>query len=171
MPLHSPTVPPLPEGPLPVADAFVDALFEKLDTERRKVLTHAAVASQSRERVALAAGIWWRDFCQVVERKVGAWNAKDAPDARVNYTLTPSGSVQLWHRSVEAELSLADGRIVMTGRIGKTQPRESPFIEFSLARGDVGAILSGDGGAKSPTEAADHLLASILTHAFAGSTK
>jgi hypothetical protein len=154
-----------------VTDAFVDALFEKLDTERRKMLAQAATASQSRERLAAAAGSWWRDFCQVLERKVGAWNAKDAPDARVNYTRTPSGSIQLWHRSVEAELSLADMRIVMTGRIGKTQPRQSPFIEFSEARGQVGAILRGEGGAKTPTEAADHVLAPILTHAFAGSAE
>ena len=151
-----------------LTDAFVDALFEKLDTERRKMITQAASASQSRARVVTAARAWWDEFCQVVEVKVGAWNAKDAPDAGVTCVRTPSGSIQLWHPSVEAELSLADMRIVMTGRIGKTRPRESPFIEFSEARGSVDAVLAGPGMAKSPTEAADHLLGPILSHAFHG---
>lgn len=152
----------------PGADAFVDALFEKLDTDRQKLVTQAAIASQSRERVALAARAWWDEFSQVLERKVAAWNAKDAPDARVTFTRNPSGSMTLWHRSVEAELSLADTRVVMTGRIGPTRPRESPFIEFSEARGGVGAILAGEGTTKSPNDAADHLLGPILSHAFAG---
>ena len=63
---------------------------------------------------------------------------------------------------------LADTRVVMTGRVGDTQPRQSPFIEFSEARGSVSAILAGAHGAQSPSEAADHLLAPILTHAFGG---
>ena len=150
-----------------MTDAFVDALFEKLETDRRKMLTQAAVARQSRERVASTARSWWNEFSEVLERKIRAWNAKDAPDARVTYTRTPSGSIQLWHRAVEADLSLAETRIVMTGRIGATLPRQSPFIEFSEARGSVCAILAGEGASKSPPEAADHLLAPILSHAFA----
>ena len=72
----------------------------------------------------------------------------------------------LWNRSVEAELHLADARVVMMGRVGDTQPLQSPFIEFNDARGSVSAILAGAQVAKSPSEAADHLLAPILTRAF-----
>jgi hypothetical protein len=152
----------------PVTDLFVDTLFEKLHTHRQAALTHAASASQARARVAEAARAWWEEFCQVVERKVHAWNAKDAPEARIRHTRNADGSIVLWHRSVDAQLCLADARVVMTGRVGDTQPRQSPFIEFSEARGSVSAILAGTHAAKSPSEAADHLLAPILTHAFGG---
>ena len=151
-----------------MTDQFVDDLFETLHTERQKALIQAASATQRRERVAEAARIWWDEFCQILERKVDAWNAKDEPDVRVTYTRNPSGSILLWHRNVEAQLSLAEVRVVMTGRIGDTQPRQSPFIEFNEARGSVVAVLAGENGAKSPSEAADHLLAPILTRAFAG---
>jgi hypothetical protein len=151
-----------------VTDQFVDDLFERLTTERQEALTKAASASRSRERVAEAARVWWDEFCQILERKVDAWNAKGEPDAHVAYTRSPSGSILLWHRSVEAELAFAEARVVMTGRIGPTRPRESPFIEFNEARGNVGAMLAGQNGSKSPSEAADHLLAPLLTRAFAG---
>ena len=151
-----------------MSDQFVDDLFEKLHAERQKTLTAAAGATQRGERVAEAARVWWDEFCQVLERKVRAWNAKDATDARVTYTRKPSGSIVLWHRSVEAELCLAEPRVVMTGRVGDTRPRESPFVEFQEARGSVTAMLAGEHGAKSPSEAADHLLAPILTRAFGG---
>jgi hypothetical protein len=149
-----------------VTDQFVDDLFEKLHTRRTEALTQAASASQARARVAEAARAWWDEFCQVVECKVDAWNAKDAPEARVTHSRSAAGSIVLWHRSVEAQLCLADARVVMTGRVGDTQPRESPFIDFSEARGSVSAILAGAHSAKSPSEAADHLLAPILTRAF-----
>jgi hypothetical protein len=152
----------------PVPDQFVDTLFEKLHTRRQETLTHAASASLARARVADAARAWWDEFGQVVERKIQAWNAKDAPDARIRHTRNADGSIVLWHRSVEAQLCLADARVVMTGRVGDTQPRQSPFIEFSEARGSVSAILAGAHAAQTPTEAADHLLAPILTHAFGG---
>lgn len=152
----------------PIADPFVDALFEKLHAHRQETLTHAASASQARARVADAARAWWDEFCQVVEHKVLAWNAKDASDARIRHTRNADGSVVLWHRSVEAQLCLAEARVVMVGRVGNTQPRQSPFIEFNEARGTVSAILAGAHAAQSPTEAADHLLTPILTHAFGG---
>jgi hypothetical protein len=151
-----------------VTDLFVDTLFEKLHTHRQAALTHAASATQARARVAESARAWWEEFCQVVERKVHAWNAKDAPEARIRHTRDADGSMVLWHRSVDAQLCLVDARVVMTGRVGDTQPRQSPFIEFSEARGSVSAILAGAHAAKSPSEAADHLLAPILTHAFGG---
>ena len=152
----------------PPTDQFVDDLFEKLHTHRQAALTHAASVTQARARVAAAARTWWDEFCQVVERKVHAWNAKDAPEARITHTRNADGSLVLWHRSIDAQLTLADARVVMTGRVGDTQPRQSPFIEFSEARGSVSAILTGAHAAKSPSEAADHLLAPILTHAFGG---
>jgi hypothetical protein len=151
-----------------VTDQVVDDLFEKLHTYRQKTLTQAASASQSRERVVDAARAWWDEFCQLLEGKVDVWNAKDAPDARVKYTRSPSGSILLWHRCVEAQLCLSEVRVVMTGRVGHTRPRESPFIEFHEIRGNVSAILAGENAAKSPAEAADHLLVPILTRAFAG---
>ena len=43
---------------------FVDDLFEKLHTERQEMLTKAAIASRSRERVAEAARVSWDEFCQ-----------------------------------------------------------------------------------------------------------
>ena len=132
------------------------------------MLTKAVIASRSRERVAEAARVWWDQFCQILERKVDAWNAKDEPVARITYTRNPSGSILLWHVGVEAELSFLEARVAMTGRIGPTRPRQSPFIEFSEARGSLVAVLAGENGAKSPSEAADHLLAPILTRAFAG---
>jgi hypothetical protein len=151
-----------------VTDQFVDDLFEKLHTEKQEMIAKAAIASRSRERVAEAARVWWDEFCQILERKVDAWNAKDEPDARVTYTRNPSGSILIWHVGVEAELSFVEARVAMTGRIGPTRPRQSPFIDFNEARGSVVAILAGENGAKSPSEAADHLLAPILTRAFAG---
>lgn len=151
-----------------MTDPFVDDLFEKLHTERQKTLSQAASASQSRERVAEAARAWWDEFGQVLERKVEAWNAKDAPDARVTYTRSATGSILLWHGRAEAQLVLAEVRVVMTGRVGDTRPRQSPFVEFSETRGSVTAVLAGENGAKSPSEAADHLLAPILTQAFVG---
>jgi hypothetical protein len=151
-----------------MTDPFVDDLFEKLHTHRQETLAHAASASAARARVAQAAGAWWEEFCQVVERKIEVWNAKGAPEARVSHTRNPAGAIVLSHRSVDAELCLADARVVMRGRVGDTQPRQSPFIEFSEARGSVSAILAGAHGVKSPSEAADHLLAPILTHAFGG---
>ena len=151
-----------------MTDPFVDNLFEKLHTHRQEALAHAASASAARERVTQAAGAWWEEFCQVVERKVDAWNAKDAPESRVSHARNPAGSIVLSHRSVDAELCFADTRVVLRGRFGDTQPRQSPFIEFSEARGSVSAILAGVQGVKSPSEAADHLLAPILTHAFGG---
>jgi hypothetical protein len=150
------------------SDQFVDDLFARLHTERHETLARAAVATQSRERVSAAACAWWDNFCQVLERKVHAWNAKNATDARVTCTRNPSGPVTLWHRSVETELRLVEPRVVMTGRIGDTQPRESPFIQFSEARGTVAAILVSDSTAKSPAEAADHVLTPVLTRAFNG---
>ena len=152
----------------PATDQFVDDLFEKLHTHRQEALIHAASASQARARVAAAARAWWDEFCQAVERKVDAWNAKDAPEACIRHTRNADGSIVLWHRSVEAQLCLADARVVMVGRVGDTQPRQTPFIEFSEARGTVSAILAGAHAAKSPAAAADHLLAPILTHAFGG---
>src|SRR5204862_4986756 len=101
------------------------------------------------------------------EDKVSAWNVKDAAGAHVSCTRNLNGSIMVWHRSVEAELRLAEPRVVMMGRIGDTRPRESPFIEFSEARGSVTAILA-DNSAKSPAQAADHLLGPIFTRAFAG---
>ena len=98
-----------------MSDQFVDSLFEKLNVEREKMLIAAASAAQSRERVGEAARAWWGEFCEVLERKVHAWNAKDAIEARVTHTRTPSGSIRLWHRSAEVELSLAESRVVMTG--------------------------------------------------------
>jgi hypothetical protein len=152
-----------------MTDQFVDELFEKLRTERQKTLSQAASASQSRQRVAEAARTWWDEFTQILERRVEEWNAKDAPDARVTCTRSPSGSILLWHGRAEAQFSLAETRVVMTGRVGDTRPRESPFIEFNEARGSVSAILAGGSAAKSPSEAADHFLVPLLTHAFAGS--
>ena len=152
----------------PVTDPFVDALFDKLQARRQETLTHAASASQARARVAAAAGAWWDEFCRVVERKVDVWNQKGAPEACIRHTRNADGTIVLFHRSVEAQLSLADTRVVMTGRVGDTQPRQSPFIEFSEARGSVSAILAGVHAAQSPSDAADHLLAPILTQAFGG---
>ena len=152
----------------PVTDQFVDALFEKLHARRQETVTQAASASQARARVAEAARTWWDEFCQIVERKVHAWNAKDAPDTCIRHTRNADGTIVLWHRSVEAQLCLADTRVVMTGRVGDTQPRQSPFIEFSEARGSVSAILAGAHAAQSPCEAADHLLEPFLTHVFGG---
>ena len=119
-------------------------------------------------RIAAAASAWWDEFCRVVEHKVGMWNQKAAPEASIRHTRNADGTLVLFHRSVEAQLSLADTRVVMTGRVGDTQPRQSPFIEFSEARGSVSAILAGVHAAQSPSDAADHLLAPILTHAFGG---
>jgi hypothetical protein len=149
------------------SDHFVDDLFAKLHADRQLALTKAASATLSRERVADAARLWWEEFCRIVEDKVSAWNAKDAAGAHVSWTKNPNGSVMLWHHCVEAELRLAEARVVMTGRIGDTRPRESPFIEFNEARGSVTAVLA-DNTAKSPAEAADHLLGPIFTRAFAG---
>lgn len=152
----------------PVTDPFVESLFEKLNTRRQETLTHAATASQARARVAEAARAWWDEFCQVVERKIQVWNAMDAPEARIRHTQNADGSIALWHRSVEAQLSLADARVVMMGRVGDTQPRQSPFIEFSEARGSVSAILADKHAVLTPCDAADHLLGPILTQAFGG---
>lgn len=65
-------------------------------------------------------------------------------------------------------MNLVEARVVMTGRVGDTQPRQSPFIEFNETRGSVAAILAGENATKSPSEAADHFLAPILPRAFAG---
>ena len=150
-----------------MSDQFVDDLFAKLHADRQEALTRAASATQTRERVAEAARTWWEEFCRILEHKVNAWNEKDAAGARVTCTRNPSSTVMLWHRSAEAELRLAEPRVVMTGRVGDTRPRESPFIEFNEARGSVMAVLA-DNTAKSPAEAADHVLAPIFTRAFAG---
>jgi len=151
-----------------MSDQFVDDLFARLQAERSETLTRAATATQSRERVVAAAYVWWDDFCQAIERKAQAWNAKGATDAHVTCTRNASGSIVLWHRSVETELRLAEARVVMTGRTGDTRPRESPFIQFNEARGAVVAVLASDSSAKSPTEAADHVLTPIFTRAFNG---
>jgi hypothetical protein len=151
-----------------MSDQFVDDLFARLQAERSETLTKAASATQSRERVVAAACVWWDDFCQIIERKAQAWNAKDATDAHVTCTRNASGSIVLWHRSIEAELRLAEARVVMTGRTGDTRPRESPFIHFIEVRGSVAAVLSSDSTVKSPTEAADHALMPIFTRAFNG---
>jgi len=151
-----------------MSDQFVDDLFARLQAERSETLTRAATATQSRERVVAAAYVWWDDFCQAIERKAQAWNAKGATDAHVTCTRNASGSIVLWHRSIEAELRLADARVVMTGRTGDTRPRESPFIHFMEVRGSVAAVLSSDSTVKSPTEAADHVLMPIFTRAFNG---
>ncbi len=148
-------------------DEFVDALFARLDGQRREALARAAGVTQTRERVAGFARGWWEEFCQVLERKVEIWNAKADAAARVTCTRNASGPVMLWHRSVEAELHLAEARVVMTGRVGETKPRDSPFIDFSEARGSVTAVLS-DNRPKSPAEAADHVLGPLLTRAFEG---
>lgn len=94
-----------------------------------------------------------------------AWNAKEPTDACLTFTRGPSGSILLWHRSAEAELHLTESRVVLTGRVGDTQPRESPFIEFLEARGSVAVMLAGN-VVKSPSEAADRLLEPILRRAF-----
>ena len=151
-----------------MSDQFVDDLFARLHAERSETLTRAASAAQSRERVVAAACVWWDDFCQIVERKAQAWNAKDATDAHVTCTRNASGSIVLWHRSIETELRLAEARVVMTGRTGEKRPRGSPFIQFNEARGAVVAVLASDSAAKSPTEAADHVLTPIFTRAFKG---
>jgi hypothetical protein len=150
-----------------MSDQFVDGLFARLHAERQETLTKAATATLSRERLAEAARAWWDEFCQILERKVDAWNAKDATDARVTCTRNPSGSLMLWHRTVEAELRLAAPRVVMTGRVGDTTPRESPFIEFHEVRGSVAPVLDGH-AVKSPADAADHVLGPIFTRAFDG---
>ncbi len=149
-----------------VSDQFVDDLYAKLHAARQKTISDAAATTQTRERVVEAARSWWEEFSQVLERKVQAWNAKDPTGACLTYTQRPSGAVLLWHRSAEAELRLAETRVVLTGRLGDTQPRESPFIEFQEARGTVAAMLAG-GAVKSPSEAADRLLEPIFTRAFA----
>ena len=151
-----------------MSDQFVDDLFARLHAERSETLARAASANQSRERVLAAACVWWDDFCQILERKVQAWNAKDATDARVTCTRNASHSILLWHRRIETELRLAEARVAMTSRVGDTQPRGSPFIQFSEARGAVAAVLSSDSTVKSPTEAADHVLMPIFTRAFNG---
>ena len=151
-----------------MTDQFVDKLFEKLHARRQEKVTQAATATEARARVAEAARAWWDEFCQEIEHRIDAWNAKDEPDARIRHTRNADGTLVLWHRSVEAQLCLADARVVMTGRVGDTQPRQSPFIEFSEARGNVSAILAGAHAAQSPCEAADHLLEPFLTHAFCG---
>lgn len=150
-----------------MSDQFVDELFAKLQADRQDALAKAATATHSRERIAAAAGIWWEEFCRIVEDKVNAWNVKGTDGASVSWTKNPDGSVRLWHRSVEAELRLAEPRVVMMGRVGETRPRESPFLEFHEARGGVSAVLA-DTTARSPAEAADHLLGPIFTRAFAG---
>ena len=151
-----------------MTDQFVDDLFARLHAERSETLTRAANAAQSRERVVAAACVWWDAFCQIIERKTQAWNAKDATDAHVTCTRNASGSIVLWHRSIEAQLRLAEARVVMTGRTGDTRPRESPFIQFTEARGAVAAVLSSDSTVKSPTEAADLVLMPMFTRAFNG---
>jgi len=148
------------------SDSFVDDLFPKLHAQREEAAAKAATATHSRERVADAARIWWIEFCRVVEDKVEAWNAKDAAGAHVSCTTTPRGSLRIWHRSVEAEVRLADGRLVMTGRVGETQPRESAFVDFHEARGAVRAFLP-DNTAVSAAAGAESLLTPILTRAFA----
>ncbi len=156
-----------PGDPSAMSDQFVDELFAKLHADQQEALTKAATATHARERIAGAAGIWWEEFCRIVEDKVNAWNVKAAAGAHVSWTKNPTGSVRLWHRSVEAELRLAEARVVMTGRVGETRPRESPFIEFHETRGTVNAILA-DNTATSPAAAAEHLLGPIFTRAFAG---
>jgi hypothetical protein len=151
-----------------MSDQFVDDLFARLHAERSETLTRAASAAQSRERVVAAASVWWDDFCQIIECKAQAWNAKGATDAHVTCTRNASGSIVLWHRCIETELRLAEARVVMTGRTGDTRPRESPLIHFNEARGSVAAVLSSDSTVKSPTEAADHVLMPIFTRAFNG---
>jgi hypothetical protein len=94
-----------------MSDQFVDDLFARLHAERSETLTRAASATQSRERVVAAACVWWDDFCQAIERKAQAWNAKDATDAHVTCTRNASGSIVLWHRSIETELRLAEARV------------------------------------------------------------
>ena len=156
-----------PRGDPPaMSDQFVDELFAKLDTDRQEALLKAATATHSRERVADAAGIWWEEFCRILEHKVNAWNAKGAADIHVSWTKNANGSIKLWHRSVEAELRLAGSRAMTTGRVGETRPRESCFIEFRELRGSVSAILA-DNTATSPAVAAEHLLGPIFTRAFA----
>ena len=149
-----------------MSDQFVDDLFAKLHAHREEALIRVASATQSRERVAEAARAWWDEFCDVLERKVGAWNAKAAAVAQVTCTRHAQGSVVLWHHSVEAELRLSEPRIVMTGRVGDTHPRESAFVEFNEARGPVAAVL--DRTPASPADAADHVLGPIFTRAFDG---
>ena len=148
-----------------MSDQFVDALYARLHAARQKTISEATENTQSRKRVAEAARTWWEEFSQVLERKVQAWNAKEPTDACLTFTKRPSGSILLWHRSTEAELHLTESRIVLTGRVGDTQPRESPFIVFQEARGSVAAMLAG-GTVKQPSEAADHLFEPILTRVF-----
>jgi hypothetical protein len=150
-----------------MADAFVDALYGRLEAARQKTITDAAETTQSRQRVAEAARIWWDEFCQVLEHKVDAWNTQSATSARLTYTPTPPDAVVLRHHRADAELRLTESRIVLTGRIGDTQPRESPFVMFQVTRGSVAVVLSGV-TVKSPSEAADQLLEPLLTRAFAG---
>jgi hypothetical protein len=147
-------------------DQFVDDLFAKLSAQREEAATRAARVTQSRERIAAVADRWWEDFCRVLERKVDAWNAKGATDALVTCTRTPTHSIRLWHASIEAELHLAEARVIMTGRSGATRPRESPFIEFNETRGTVAAVLTSNNTTQSAIEAADYILAPIFTHAF-----
>ena len=149
-----------------MSDQFVDDLFAKLDADRREALIRAAGATQTRARVAEAARAWWEEFCDVLERKVSAWNTKGETAAHVSWTRQPGGPVRLWHHRVEAELRLAESRVVMTGRIGDTRPRESAFVEFNETQGAVTAVL--DRTPKSPVEAADHLLGPVFTRAFDG---
>jgi hypothetical protein len=152
----------------PASDPFIDDLFVRLRNELQTTLAKAASATRSRERVASAARAWWDEFCEVLERKVRAWNGKDEPEARVTCTRSAFDSILLWHHAVEAQLTLQEARVVVTGRVGDTQPRQSPFIEFNETRGSVAAILAGERAPKSPSAAADHLLAPLLTRAFAG---
>ena len=156
-----------PHGDPAMSDPFVDELFTKLHSDREEALVKAANATHTRERVADAAGIWWEEFCRILEHKVNAWNAKGAADIQVSWAKNANGSIRLWHRTVEAELRLAGSRAMTTGRVGETRPRESCFIEFRELRGTVSAILA-DNTATSPAVAAEHLLGPIFTRAFAG---
>jgi hypothetical protein len=149
-----------------MSDQFVDDLYAKLYAAREKTLSEAAAGVETRARIAEASLVWWGEFCQVLESKVQAWNAKE-PAVCITYTQALSGSILLWHRTAEAELRLTESRVVLTGRVGDTQPRQSPFIWFQDTRGTVSAMLAG-GSVKSPSEAADHLLEPLLTHAFRG---
>ena len=153
-----------------MSDLFVDDLYDRLHAAREKSISEAAASTLSRERIAQAARTWWEEFSRALEGKVQAWNAKGDINAHLTYTQALSGPITLWHRSVEAELRLSDSRIVLTSRVGDTQPRESPFIVFREARGGVSVVLAG-GVVESPSDAADRLLEPILTRAFTGQTE
>ena len=150
-----------------MADPFIDRLYAHLVAE------HTGEPGTPRigeDRAAAAIHGWWAQFADVLGQKIGAWNEKRPSATPVHFTTFGADRVRIGHVAADLEIRLEHNQVVARPPVRNDQSDERVIFQLELTEaGNVAANIEGMSPVTSPAEAAEVIIAPILTRVFAGS--